>query len=221
MSVWQQKSQQQLRPVSIGFHRGNEMNKVWLHFIGGYYQTIERFINEAKAKGITRRIPAQIARGINFGDRVILLRWQEKSALAFAEAVVTGITLDSEVSEYVQEKLKEQGKIQDTGSDSNLGPPVCISRECGSYLVMSSSATSATIAEIIELAIEFQEKPFVMIACKLTDEYHQQFRLEGTKFTRGIILCNTFVQEQADFFKKEKIVNEKTIISISNYKKAS
>jgi hypothetical protein len=46
MSVWQQKSQQQLRLVSIGFHRGNEMNKVWLHFIGGYYQIIERFINE-------------------------------------------------------------------------------------------------------------------------------------------------------------------------------
>lgn len=109
------------------------INKVWFHFIGGYYKSVEKFLTEAKRLGITRRIPVQIARGMNFGDKIILLRWKHKCAMAFAEMIVTNIVLDEGISEQVCQKLAEKGKVKPLRGIGEIKPTTII-RECGSYI---------------------------------------------------------------------------------------
>lgn len=168
---------------------------VWMHYIGGYYKTHKQFIREAQRSGITRRIPATVARGMNYGDRVILLRYAGKgSVFGFAEMVITGIVLTGDIADKVGQKLASDGRATYTPGGG------MVQRECGSFMIMGTWHVNADMKEIMETASEIAEKEkldlFVMISGKLTHVYDAPIYLQpAPAFTRGFIKCD----EQATF----------------------
>jgi hypothetical protein len=123
----------------------------WMHYIGGYYRSHHAFIREAKVMGISRRIPAQVARGMNYGDTVVLLRYcSKKRVYAFAEMIITGLVLSGDIAQAVGEKLQAQGKATYTAGGG------MISRECGSYMIMGTWNVDAELSEVMDIVTATQ-----------------------------------------------------------------
>lgn len=161
----------------------------WQHYIGRSY-TIERFLREAKQQGVSRRVPAQTARGMRFGDRVTLLRWNwqgNEGAFAFAEMEIVGITLDAALSERVAKRLIEQGVKVECGGGGGS-----VERECGNYIIaITCTVTGIDIPDIIAVATEVAqgEKLFVMISGRLVNSYAPVAVEPSPPFTRSFIRC--------------------------------
>jgi hypothetical protein len=189
----------------------------WMTYVGRYYKTPKHFIREAEKHGITRRIPAQVARGMQYGDRVVLLRYGRKDyVFAFAEMVIESVILEGEIADEIGHELQKEGKASYTPSGG------MVTRECGSYMIFGSWSVDAELSEIVGKAIEIAKRKekdiFVMIGGKLSRVYNQPIILSpAPKFTRGFIRAN----DQATF---EMSVNEqerdKNIICIESYQKA-
>lgn len=190
-------------------------NSTWMHYIGtGYYADEKKFLREAKKFGISRRAPAQTVRGMEFGDRLIFLRYiRERNIYAFAEAQITGISLDYSISKQVGERLIEQGRgeYQQGGMD--------VERECGSYTVIGTFIVRASLKEVMTLAQEIHEREngdvplFVMVNAKLTHAYKEQVILSpAPKFTRG------FIRSEFSYLpSKQQVKGE--VIAIAQYTK--
>jgi len=163
----------------------------WTHYIGGYYRTTDDFIREARAQGVTRRIPAQVARGMQYGDRVVLLRWGGKGRVwAFAEMLINGVVLggkehrEGELARKVGERLQAEGRAHYTEGGG------AVERECGCYLVCGTWTVDAELSEIMDIAIQTAEqegtKCFAMIGGALSKVYAEPVLLSpAPKFTRG------------------------------------
>lgn len=187
----------------------------WMHYIGKQY-TIPKFLKEAKRYGVSRRIPAQIAKGMNFKDIVVLLRWEGLGKVsAFAEMMITGLTFDHEIAEQVGKKLQENG--QATYAEAG-GGGVSINRECGSFSIGGTWTVTASIPEIMALAEEANKdsgKPlFVMLYGSLAQVYDAPQRLTpAPSFTRGFIRCKQMMSFAPPT--DETAV----VVSIANYRK--
>lgn len=194
------------------------MNKTWLHFIGGYYKSSEKFLSEANRLGITRRIPAQIAQGMSFGDKIVLLRWKNKLAYAFAEMTISNVVLESEISKKVCQKLAEEGKAKPSGKSEKV-----VNRECGSYVSIEPWDTDAEISEIIKVALEEvsgDQKLFVMIGGTLTKVYDHPLEMIGVKFTRSVIHLSSWNKGQLDLYQSNLSYQDANYITpILDYRK--
>jgi hypothetical protein len=194
----------------------------WLHFIGGYYSDTDKFVNEAIRSRISRRAPAQTVRGMQFGDRLVFLRYAGKENIfAFAEAEIVGISLDHEIAAEVGERLKEQGlaEYHEPGS----GGEVAIERECGSYLLCGTWAVNCPLEDVMEIALQIAkergETLFVMVNAELTKVYESDVYLQpAPKFSRGFTRASDEAQYFTDLPPMQ--TGEKTIFSIRNYQKA-
>lgn len=193
----------------------------WMHFIGGYYKSTAKFIDEAKLQRISRRAPAQQVRGMQFGDRLVFLRYHKKDVVsAFAEAQIVGVTLDHEIAKEVGDKLKEQGlaEYHEPGS----GGGTLIQRECGSYMCVGSWDIKCELSEVMEMAIEAAKKKgeplFVMVNAELVQTYESPTYLQpAPKFTRGFL--KPADQAQLSITPVETVV-EPEMWAIQNYQKA-
>lgn len=189
----------------------------WLHFVGGYYSDHQKFLKEAAKHGISRRVPAQVVRGMQFGDRVIFLRYVKDASFAFAEAVITGITLDHEVAEEVGNWLKEQGLAE---YHEAPGGGSMIERECGSFMVCGGWTVTAPLSDCIERAIKVAEamdvKLEIMVWAKLTKVYPDPVILQPSpKFNRSF----TSVPDDTIMLPDEVQKLDPTIFEIRNYRK--
>jgi len=193
----------------------------WMHFIGGYYKSTDKFINEAKLQRISRRAPAQQVRGMQFGDRLVFLRYHKKDVVsAFAEAQIVGVTLDHEIAKVVGDKLKEQGlaEYHEPGS----GGGTIIQRECGSYLMCGSWSIKCELSDVMEMAIETAKEKgetlFVMVNAELVQTYDAPTYLQpAPKFTRGF--SKLVDQSQLSITPVETVV-EPEMWAIQNYQQA-
>lgn len=190
----------------------------WLHFIGGYYKNTDRFIDEAIKSRISRRAPAQMVRNMQFGDRLILLRYERDQVYAFAEAQIIGITLDHEIAQAVGEQLAEKATYQEPSGGAGQE----IERECGSYFLMGTWTVNANLQEVLDIALKIAEEKrstplIVMINAELMQIYESRVYLNpAPKFTRGF----TKVSEQSQYYiEPQPMSGEKTIFSIRNYSK--
>jgi hypothetical protein len=171
----------------------------WIHFIGGQYRSEAAFIREARRFGISRRVPAQSARGMAYGDRVVLARWfgKERGAYGFASFRVTDLIFEGEMAQKVAKKLEEEGlTIKYTPAGGGERSPV--QRECGSYMVLgvitiennTGRDIDTSLKRMIELALEISkdedEKLFIMIGGKLEQVYDTPVKCPDQKFHRGI-----------------------------------
>ena len=156
--------------------------QVWGHYIGkSTYPSDASFLDEARRIGVSRRVPARIARAMNFGDRVILLRWLGNGrARAFAEMQITGLTLSEDIAARVAEELGD--RVRCSGDDR----PVHHQRGCGMYTVTTTCVViGVTLAEIIDIALRISPKPFVMLQGRITRVIEPPEEWDGMRFTRG------------------------------------
>ena len=161
----------------------------WMHFVGGYYSDTDKFADEARRQRISRRAPAQQVRGMQFGDQLVLLRYERPAVAAFAEAEIIGVTLDREISEVVGERLAAEGLAE---FHEPAGGCQTIERECGSYTLLGFWTVTCSLPDVMDIAIQEAkaagEKLFVMVNADLRKAYDQPVYLEpAPKFTRGFI----------------------------------
>lgn len=170
----------------------------WLHFIGGYYRTPDRFLSETQKQGFSRRLPAHIARGMDFGDKVIFLRYggassrmttSAKTVFAFGEGVITRVTFDASIAVQLGQQLEQRGLAEYTpGGDTIL-------RECGAYVLAGTwtIVPEVDIPQLIEAATRLAQaqgetKVFVMLGGELTAAYDSPVFLDpAPHFARGFI----------------------------------
>jgi len=189
----------------------------WMHYVGGSYKSTDHFVREAQHHGISRRIPAQVARGMAYGDRVVMLRWGGPDCVtAFAEMTITKLVLDSDMADKVGERLREQGKAAYTQGGET------IQRECGSYFICGTWHVDAEISEVMDIAIQIAEAEgrsvFVMVGGTLTKTYADPILLQpAPKFTRGFIRADN----EAMFVMHDEHEPERQVVSISGYAKSS
>jgi len=117
---------------------------VWFHYIG----KPDNFLPPALTFGVSRNCPVNVARAMQFGDRVILLQHRGTiPAAAFAEMQINGISFFDGIN--VGDELIAQGRCEyhDTGG-------LEVERECGSFTLSGSYtiADDVTLGEIIEIA---------------------------------------------------------------------
>ncbi len=156
--------------------------QTWGHYIGKTsYPSDAAFLNEGREIGVSRRVPAFLARRMNFGDRVILLRWLgDGQARAFAEMVITGVTLGEEVAKQVAAKFADR-----IHCDSEIGVQQH-RRGCGMYTItVTCTVHDLTLPELIEAAQQVTPQPFVMLQGRITRVISPPERLSGMRFTRG------------------------------------
>ncbi|MCI0552088.1 MAG: hypothetical protein L0287_14140 [Anaerolineae bacterium] len=197
-------------------------NSTWMHFIGGYYKSEDLFIHEAGKFGISRRVPAQVVRGMEFGDRLIFLRYVKgKSVYAFAEGQIIGLTLEGEIANQVGERLIQEGKVEFHEGGG------MVQRECGSYFILGTFEVKATLLkEIMDIAQEIHAKQareegnepeplFVMVNARLLQAYEQPVYLSPSpKFTRGFIRSN-----DSSFVAPTDYSPERNVVAIDGYVK--
>jgi len=196
-------------------------NSTWMHFIGGYYKSEEQFVREAGKYGISRRVPAQVVRGMEFGDRLIFLRYVKgKSAYAFAEGQIVGLTLEGDIAKQVGDRLIQEGKAEyhDGGG--------MVQRECGSYFVLGTFEVKTTLKETMDIAQEVHAKQakekgeepeplFVLVNAKLIIAYADPVYLSPSpKFTRSFIRS-----DDSSFIAPADYSPERSVVAIDGYEK--
>lgn len=119
-----------------------------------YISKPKSFLPPALAHGASRHCPVNIARGMNFGDRVILLKYRGKSIppAVFAEMIVNAISFEDNLN--VGQELLEQGRCEYTDYTGGSSAGVQVDRECGSFNLAGGWTLSAdvTLQEVIEIA---------------------------------------------------------------------
>jgi hypothetical protein len=192
----------------------------WMHFIGSYYDSTDKFIREAEKYGISRRAPYQAVRGMQFGDRLVCLRYFNKQQVAaFAEATITGITLDHEIAKEVGERLKAEGKAEYNEPASGGG--TIIARECGSFILCGSWSVTCSLVEVMDIAEEIAKqkdiKLSVMVFARLVSCYDKPVYLQPTpKFSRGFMRG-----DDSQFISPDDHAPEQTVFAIQDYQKAA
>lgn len=213
--------------------------KTWLTFVGGKY-TPQKFVAESHRVGsITRRLPANVAKGMNFGDTVLCLQWRGKSVppAVFAEFRINGIVFDGEIGQKVTAKLKAEGKIIE---DNSGAAPVQVDRECGSFSMGGGSIVrdDVTIQEIVDIAQALADEDadaqgiakadkgslWCMVSGILTKTYAPPRTLNpAPKFTRGFMgLAEDmkFSDANADALSVTADQTAPRVAGVSNYEKA-
>lgn len=159
----------------------------WLHYVGGYYSR-EKFVAEAQKLGVSRRIPANTAGAMEFGDIVGCLEWRGGEPEAFAEFRVTRISAPSEVAGAAVGDLLQSGRVtyQEGGE--------VVERECGEYIEGGSYtlAPDLTMQEMVARIKAVCEaagvQPFLLLGGPLVKVYDPPFRVEPKPpFTRGFM----------------------------------
>jgi hypothetical protein len=179
----------------------------WAHFIGEEQYTVESFIAEAEKYEISRNIPAQQLKGIQYGDTINLMQWDGNQAILFAQFVVRRVFIrNPEISAAVAEK-----------------------RACGSYvtgpgIVVDDEKTS--IREIIDLAEEIasqtgeegEKKIKWMVGGSLSHKFPEPIPLGkyGPQFSRGFIRFNTGL----DIHSLPDFSQSREMVAASNYRPA-
>jgi hypothetical protein len=159
---------------------------IWQHYVGGFY-TPKKFVAEAKKHGISRRVAPNVAKAMAYGDVIKLLDWNNSQPLLFAEFVVSGISMNAEISEELAPELIQEGKARLVSQGGNT-----VIRECGSYVASATYEVDVELSEVVEKADEIvarlEIKPNYMITGRISRVYDPPEAVEPPpKFSRGFI----------------------------------
>ncbi len=159
----------------------------WRHFVGGRY-TPDRFVQEAKVIGVTRRVAAALAKSMAFGDTVQLLYWRHGRPVLFAEFTITTITLPDKIAAEVARQTGK--KVKPSGQNGGQR----IVRECGSYketgTLIIEPDDQLTLSDLVAKAILISKEkgiaPWVMIGGPLKQVFDPVLEVQpAPKFSRG------------------------------------
>lgn len=163
-------------------------NTNWFHFVG----KAKQFLGPAESFGVSRRCSSDIARTMQFGDRVICLTWRGKEIppAAFAEFRIATLYFENGVN--VGEELLKQGRCE----YEDFGPGgKQVVRECGDFVLgggykLKADVTIEEIFKIADAAIEKQggkrDDLWCMVGGALTQVYQPPLTVDPpVKFSRG------------------------------------
>ena len=200
-------------------------NGVWLHYIGKGLYTIESFVREAKKYGVSRAIPLQMLKKLNWGDKIYLAQNLSKVEMDEKNVVVAkvfGYFRVESVQLNASDKLKSEihndekvrAKIVDSGGFT-------VHRACGSYEVSSIAVTNAnlsTLAEVIrEKEKELGEKAKVFVCGELV--LIEPIEIPAP-FTRSLVKVN--IDESKLVVKKTLKIEskrKKAVVHVKDYKR--
>jgi len=156
----------------------------WQHYIGGFY-TPDKFVEETKRQGASRRCAPNVASAMAYGDLVHCLAWNAGEATCFATLVVHGVSAQEEIARVVATDLAAEGKCREMYSQSNV-----VVRACGSYVSSVHHVVTAELSEVVERLVATGKamgvKPVLLIRGTLRDVYDPPKALPaGTRFFRG------------------------------------
>jgi len=190
--------------------------KKFLHYVGGNY-TPEKFVEEAKRLGITRRVPPSAVRQFSFGDKVVVAYYNSGKPFAFAEFEINGIVLRGEVAQNIIAQLVLEGRC-------NINPNSVGSfeRECGEYEYATFEIDqNVTIHEIAYRAEQYAKQTgaelWFMLGGVLTCVYDEPQKI-SEPFFRGFKLIesdgkavphNKAVIIQVDNYERKEVIKKK------------
>ena len=142
--------------------------KTWLHWIGNLHYSVANFIKESKKLGVSRRVPQQILRNMEWGDRIYLasrVPERGKSPVCFGYFEITriaGIQLD-EMPDELRNKVEN---VKDPSTDFQFA----IERGCGWVEIGAYYLTTLGVEELadytddpmIEGGLKIFQKPWPM-----------------------------------------------------------
>ncbi|RKY57538.1 MAG: hypothetical protein DRP94_08610 [Candidatus Latescibacterota bacterium] len=174
----------------------------YLHYVGGLY-TPEKFVEEARRIGVSRRIPLRSIRNLKWGDEVLCASWEphkavviergeekehsagfkEGKARVFCSFKVTRLFVEDPDTNFVlQTRLRARDKIVSEALEEERR----VERECGTYYTSGSITVDASIEEIYGIIADINPKAKVMIGGELHREFSPPVVLDGVPFTRTL-----------------------------------
>jgi len=170
---------------------------IWLHYVGGFY-TPQKFLTEAKKFGVSRRVAPNVARFMSYGDVIKLLDWNNGQPLLFAEFVISGISMDAEISEQLAPELIKEDKARLVSQGGNT-----VIRECGSYVTSATYQVDIGLGEVVEKANEIAArldiKPNYMLTGRLSCIHNPPIVMDPPpQFSRGFIKTFEPVRNEHD-----------------------
>lgn len=150
---------------------------VWLHFVGRSYYSMKEFITEAKKLGVSRRISRIAARGMNFGDRILLATWdpRKKHAQVFGSFTVERLSgLSAEALNTLKRRCGAV-KVSDGGNR--------VVRRCGSYIEGATYSVSCSLQDIMNAISDVKDVGKLLVSG--TYREHVRFRLRDIPHQLG------------------------------------
>lgn len=156
--------------------------KRYVHYVNAGKSGIygkDVFVDEAKKIGVNRAFPANIAKTINYGDKIYLAIYKPKQTgkLRFqnGEADVFGyFTVDS---------INVSGNIKNT-FPGLLAQTIPVKRSCGSYVISLVGKTTKSVKEVIS-EIQATGEPFKLF---LSGKFHDfNTTLTSINFSRSVV----------------------------------
>lgn len=123
----------------------------WLHFIGRQYYSENKFLEESREIGCSRRVALKVLKNMNFGDRVycVLIRNREKSPVVLGYFTIDRLSgLTDEIGNVLGSRFN--ASISDFGGKT-------IKRGCGIYSTgLSYYLHDTPMFEIAEALEDYQ-----------------------------------------------------------------
>jgi len=160
--------------------------RTWLHFIGGQYYTLDSFVKEAEAEGVTRRVSPQVAEKMSYGDRVLLAMKRGKTPVAFGWFNIerlTGLGDAAMDAIWAEQYSDKEWSVEDLG-----GGGKAVTRGCGSYVTGPSLLIDRDLPEIMSALADMTAKEIgsLMVGGEFHD--HPLVRLKDIPFRQGFRL---------------------------------
>jgi hypothetical protein len=156
---------------------------VWLHFIGQQYYKKKEFIREANLLEFCRRVAANVACKMNFGDMILFAQNTDRSgAEIFCQGKIIGVRSDIPL-----QKLKEKGITIDLYPGEYL-PGIPEMRECGKIICGTRGITEDSLPKIADEIIKENPKAKMFVIGSLiekSDTFDFPFFLKNVPFRQG------------------------------------
>lgn len=196
---------------------GQVKRNLWGTYIGGFY-TPQKFVEEAKKIGVSRRIPYQQLKGMEYGDVVVCLK-SGKPARAFAAFQVTGISMPADLDAMIRQEMKDRDMIDEEIDAPAEGGQVV--RECGSYsmgggVTLKEGVTLHDVLAIAEPHILLREECPLFVLGKLVAE-DLSIYAPDLKFVRGFFHLDSSLPWYRELVKLPVLAG--SLMGIEHYQK--
>ena len=199
-----------------------ETEEFYLHYVGKSTYDLDLFKKEAKKYGVSRALPLNMVQALNFGDVILLARFDgykvrdKDEGIAIGDATIFGYFVVTGVSFIAPKEFHEELHRRISVHNCEQVNTV-VNRGCGSYTVNSQCETTTPLPDIIKKAKELKEKGYSLNKVFVNGEFHEfkhPFKLFGIPFSRSLIKVQ-FPKDKAPTVVKPK---KGMVYQIVNYR---
>jgi len=177
-------------------------NIYFLHFIGKGLYSIDDFEKESAQYGVNRCIPINILKKIKLGDNILLAQHQDDKAVVFGYFTLSGINFENQNHKGFVEQLESKLQIK-----RKTDEPISVTRQCGSYVILSKAIVGEPIDKIIEKALKISESNGVRLKAFASGLFTRiaDKEISPIKFSRSGVYINLDLPIESDSLKDVEI----------------